>query len=103
MSAPLTSHIEAAIAGLKAYNDIQSAWRANVKAGGYAAHFKDAPQIPDHLHIELLEAISAFDCDPQGTLDELRRQAKPCEGNLLHFSLPSDEEFDFATSRGLAA
>ena len=99
----ITAHIEAAIAGIQAYNDLQAAWRANVKAGGYAAHFKDAPHIPDYLLTELLEVITDFDCDPQGTLDELRHEAEPCEGNLLHFPLPSDEEFDFATSRGLAA
>lgn len=99
----ITKHIEAAIAGIKAYNDLEAAWRANVKAGGYAAHFKDAPHIPYHLHIELLQEIAAFDCDPQGTLDELRGEAEPCEGNFLHSPMPSDEDFDFATSRGLAA
>ena len=97
MTQSLTSHIEAAIAGLKAYNDLQAAWRANVQAGGYAAHFKDSPTIPDHLHIELLEAITAFDCDPQGTLDELRFQNEPTERDYIAIA---DEQWDYYVAQG---
>lgn len=101
MSAPLAAHIEAAIAGIKAYNDLQSAWRANVKAGGYAAHFKDAPQIPDYLLTELLEVITDFDCDPQGTLDELRLQNEPFERDYKGYIRIADEQWDYYTAQGV--
>jgi len=103
----INQHIEAAIAGLKAYNAMQSAWRENCRAGGYAAHFKDAPDISDHIRTELLEAIIAFDEDPVGSLAELQFQEE-CKAErsrelLPRASLFTDEQWDFANSRGLMA
>lgn len=103
----LTANIEAAIAGLKAYNDLQAAWRANALAGGYAAHFKAAPTIPDHLYAELLTEIVQFDEDPSGSLAEHHFQEEMQAERELELmpraSLLTDVEWDFATSRGISA
>lgn len=107
MTQSLTTHIKAAIAGLKAYNDIQAAWRANALAGGYAAHFKAAPTIPDHLYAELLTEIVRFDEDPVGSLAEHNFQEEMQAERELELmpraSLLTDAEWDFAASRGLSA
>ena len=101
----INQHIEAAIAGLKAYNAMQTAWRENCRAGGYASHFKDAPHISDHLLIEMLEAIVAFDDDPVETLRtiELENEHDDERDYTGRFPLGTDAEFDFANSRGLVA
>ena len=104
-SADLTLNDYASIAAdaLAAINAINAAWSKSERAGGYAANFRTRPSIHEELELQLYEAITDFDCDPQGTLDELRFQNEPRESDLRHWPLPTDEEFDFATSRGLAA
>ena len=103
----INQNIEAAIAGLKAYNDMQAAWRANANAGGYAAHFRDCPNIPDHLRIDLLEQIVRFDDEPAETLVTLQFELGIGEydddGRDYTGRAPalSDAEFEFANSRGL--
>lgn len=65
-----------ALALFNAENARQSkVWQASIKAGGYAAHFRQGPEIADHLQMELLENIVFYDDDAKGALEELRFQA----------------------------
>lgn len=91
----INEQAQAAITALNALNDFTAAWTASVKAKGYAAAFRDSPHMADHLRVELLEAIVAFDSDPLGTLDELRLhdEADAYDGGA----------WDFETSRGVLA
>ena len=43
----LNQHIADAIASLKAANDIQRAWSASARRNGYAAAFRDAPEVAE--------------------------------------------------------
>lgn len=103
----LNDYASIAADALAAINAINQAWRANALAGGYAAHFKAAPTIPDHLYAELLNEIVRFDEDPSGSLAELNFQEEMQAERELELmpraSLLTDAEWDFATSRGLSA
>jgi hypothetical protein len=105
MSAPsLNKLAQTAIDALAAINLIQTAWRDNAKRGGYAANFRDAPRISDNLLITLYEEMVFFDAEAAETLSELRFQNEPTEADYAGiWPSESDADFDFATSRGLAA
>mgnify|MGYP001608419328 CR=1 FL=1 len=96
-----------AIKALAAFNAANAsatkAWQASIKAGGYAAHFKQCPDIAEHLQIELLEEIVFYDDDAKGTLEEMRFQnSAEVEPAIIGRVRLSDVEFDYATSRGIA-
>lgn len=63
-----------AIAALKALNDVDRAWNASAKKGGYASHFKDKPQLADWQHLELLQEVAYFDGEAQETLETVRQE-----------------------------
>ena len=101
----INQNIEAAVTGLKAFNDLQAQWRANCKAGGYAKHFRNAPNISDDLRTALLKEIVRFDEDPVETLAQIEFELEWAREPeyVGRFPRLSDEEFDFATSRGISA
>ena len=99
----LNDYASIATDALAAINAKRQAWRDDAKRDGYAAHFKTCPNIHDDLELQLYEAITEFDDDAAGTLAEIQFQNEPRERDLIQWPLPNDEEFDFATSRGLAA
>lgn len=70
---------QTAIDALAAINIIQTAWTNNVKRGGYAANFRDAPRISDDLLLTLYEEMVFFDAEAAETLSELRFQNEPTE------------------------
>lgn len=87
---------QAAIDALQAINAIHKEWRDTLASkSGHGQYTSRRPEISDHLHIELLEAITDFDCDPMGTLAELE---------LHGTDEPNDYDggrFDYLTSRGV--
>ena len=93
--------IEAAIAGLRAINDAIYEWNVKRAAGGFAAHFRDRPQIDDHLHMELLAEIVRFDDEPAGTLEQLEFEAEwEREPDIIGRGVAlSDEEWDYAVAK----
>ena len=93
-----------AIDALAAINAINSAWTDSVKRGGYAANFRDAPRISDDLLEALYEEIVFFDAEAAETLSEIRFQNEPTDADYAGiWPTPSDAEFDFASTRGMAA
>lgn len=109
MNAPATTLNELAAAAIEAFAlfnaenaRLSKAWHDSVKAGGYAAHFKQRPEIAEHLQMELLENIVFYDDDAKATLDELRWQNQTDDKPTLGRVRLSDAEWDFATSRGVA-
>jgi hypothetical protein len=87
----LNDHVIAAIRSLEAANDIRAAH----------AHlpYREQPQVHDELLIQLLEAMIAFDEEPQGTIEELTRED---EQYITRFPLPDDAEWDYAVAIGAA-
>jgi hypothetical protein len=87
----LNDHVIAAIRSLEAANDIRAAH----------AHlpYREQPQVHDELLIQLLEAMIAFDEEPQGTIEELTRED---EQYMNRFPLPDDAEWDYAVAIGAA-
>ena len=63
-----------AIVALKALNDVDRAWNASAKKGGYASHFKAKPQLADWQHLELLQEVAYFDGEAQETLETVRQE-----------------------------
>ena len=87
---------QAAIDALDAINAIHTEWRdALANKSGHGQYVSRRPEVADHLHIELLEAITNFDCDPMRTLAEFE----------LHSTDEPDDydggRFDYLTSRGV--
>ena len=99
----LNDYARIATDALAAITTERQAWNKRILSSGDAAHVKAMPRIHDEIELQLYEAINDFDVDAAGTLAELQFQNEPRERDLLCFPLPTDEEFDFATSRGLAA
>jgi hypothetical protein len=99
----LNDYASIATDALAAINAKRQAWQDDVKRGGYVAHFKAMPRIHDEIELQLYEAITEFDDDAAGTLEEIRFQNEPRERDLIQWPLLNDEEFDFATSRGITA
>lgn len=87
----LNDHVITAIRSLEAANEIRSA----------NAHlpYLERPQVHDDLLIQLLEAMIAFDEEPQGTIEELTRED---EEYMTRFPLPDDAEWDYAVAIGAA-
>ena len=87
----LNDHVITAIRSLEAANEIRSA----------NAHlpYLEQPQVHDDLLIQLLEAMIAFDEEPQGTIEELTRED---EQFMTRFPLPDDAEWDYAVAIGAA-
>ncbi len=79
---------QAAIDALQAINAIHKEWRNTLAT-------IRRPEIADHLHIELLEAITDFDCDPMGTLAEIELQSEDESDDY------DGGRFDYLTSRGV--
>lgn len=106
-SAELTLNDYASIAAdaLAAINAINTAWNQSVKRSGYAANFRDCPQIHDELHLALLTEIVQFDDEPVGTLAEINFQEEMQEERerelLPRASLLSDEEWDYRVAQGI--
>ena len=104
MAQALTDLAQAAIDALALFNAErdrqQTAW-AMSKFG--KAFRGNGPCISDEQQEALLTQIVHYDDDAAGTLAEIQFQNEPRERDLLQWPLPTDEEFDFATSRGLTA
>jgi hypothetical protein len=96
MTQKLNELAQAAIDALEAINEIRRQWLEEAaRRSGHGQYISRCPQIADHLHIELLEAITDFDCDPMGTLAEFE---------LHNTDEPDDYDggrFDYLTSRGV--
>lgn len=101
MTKSLNELAQTAIDALAAINAIQTEWRNSARAGGYAAHFRSSPQIADHLHTELLEVITDFDCDPMGSLEEARFQNEPTERDYKAYIAVTDEQWDYYAAQGV--
>ncbi len=87
---------QAAIDAIQAINAIHKEWRNTLATkSGHGQYTSPRQEIADYLHIELLEAITDFDCDPMGTLAEFE----------LHSTDEPDDydggRFDYLTSRGV--
>jgi hypothetical protein len=96
MSANINELAQAAIDALAAINAIHKDWIEELKLkSGHGQYMRNRPEIAEHLHLELLEVITDFDCDPMGTLAEFE----------LHvLDEPDDYDggrFDYLTSRGV--
>ena len=104
----LNQHIADAIASLKAANDMRRDWNANAKRNGYAAAFRNPPEIAGHLHTELLEEMVYYDDDAAGSLHEIRREngvdddGEPIEVEpaIIGRVRMSDVEFDYKAAIG---
>ena len=96
MSANINELAQAAIDALVAINAIHKDWIEQLKLNiSNGQDISTRPEIADHLHIELLEAITDFDCDPMETLAEFELQSK---------DEPDDYDggrFDYLNSRGV--
>lgn len=89
-----------AIDALAAFNSEldrqQTAWARS----RYGRAFRgNGPSISIDQQIALLAEIVHYDAEPQETLDTLNLIDEPCTGRVEL----SDAEFDFASTRGLAA
>jgi hypothetical protein len=96
MSTNINELAQAAIDALVAINAIHKDWLEQLKLkSGHGQYISTRPQIAEHLHMELLEVITDFDCDPMGTLEEFK----------LHSTDEPDDydggRFDYLTSRGV--
>jgi hypothetical protein len=85
-----------AIDALQAINAIHKEWRNSLATKtGHGQYIARRPEIAEHLHIELLEAITDFDCEPMETLEEIK----------LHTEDEADDydggRYDFYTTRGV--
>jgi hypothetical protein len=96
MSANINELAQAAIDALVAISAIHKDWIEQLKLkSGHGQYISTRPEIAEHLHLELLEAITDFDCDPMGTLAEFELHSK---------DEPDDYDggrFDYLTSRGV--
>lgn len=100
MSANIHQLAQAAIDALAAFNSELDRQQRECARSRYGRAFRgNGPSISDEQQIALLAEIVHYDAEPQETLDTLNLIDEPCTGRV---SL-SDAEFDFATSRGLAA
>lgn len=87
----LNDHVASAIKSLEAANEIRAAHAS--------LPYSQQPQVHDELLIQLLEAMIAFDEEPQGTIEELTREN---EQFMTRFPLPDDAEWDYAVAIGAA-
>lgn len=96
MTQSINELAQAAIDALTAINAIHKDWIEQLKLrSGHGQYISNRPEIADHLHRELLEVITDFDCDPMGTLAEFELHSKDA---------PDDYDggrFDYLTSRGV--
>ena len=99
----LNDYARIATDALAAITTERQAWNKRILSSGYAANARSLPSIHDDFELQLYEAITEFDDDAAGTLEEIRFQNEPRERDLIQWPLLNDEEFDFATSRGLVA
>ena len=96
MSANINELAQAAIDALVAINAIHKDWIEQLKLkSGHGQYISNRPEIAEHLHIELLEAITDFDCDPMGSLAEFEMQV------LDEPDVYDGGRFDYLTSRGV--
>lgn len=96
MTQSINELAQAAIDALVAINAIHKDWLEQLKLKGvHSTDISTRPEIAEHLHLELLEAITDFDCDPMGSLEEFK----------LHSTDEPDDydggRFDYLTSRGV--
>ncbi len=96
MTQSINELAQAAIDALTAINSIHKDWLEKLKLkSGHGQYISTRPEIAEHLHMELLEVITDFDCDPMGTLEEFK----------LHSTDKPDDydggRFDYLTSRGV--
>ena len=85
----LNDHVASAIKSLEAANEIRAAHAS--------LPYSQQPQVHDALLIQLLEAMIAFDEEPQGTIEELTRED---EQYITRWPLPDDAEWDYAFAIG---
>ena len=96
MSANINELAQAAIDALVAINAIHKDWIEQLKLkSGHGQYISTRPEIAEHLHIELLEAITDFDCDPMGSLAEFEMHV------LDEPDVYDGGRFDYLTSRGV--
>ncbi len=87
---------QAAIDALQAINAIHEEWRDTLATkSGHGQYVRRCPEIADHLYVELLEAITDFDFDPMGTLEEIELQNEDESDDY------DGGRFDYLTSRGV--
>lgn len=95
MTQSINELAQAAIDALTAINAFHKDWLEQLKLkGGHSQDISTRPEIAEHLHLELLEAITDFDCDPMGTIAEFELHSK---------DEPDDYDggrYDFYTTRG---
>ena len=99
----LNDYARIAADALAAITTERQAWNKRILSSGYAANARSRPSIHDDFELQLYEAINDFDVDAAGTLAELQFQNEPRERDLMQWPLLNDEEFDFATTRGITA
>lgn len=96
MTQSINELAQAAIDALAAINAIHKDWIEELKLkSGHGQYMRNRPEIAEHLHMELLEVITDFDCDPMGTITEFELYKKV---------EPDDYDggrFDYLTSRGV--
>ena len=96
MTQDINKLAQAAIDALVAINAIHKDWLEQLKLkSGHGQYISTRPEIAEHLHIELLEAIIDFDCDPMGSLAEFEMHV------LDEPDVYDGGRFDYLTSRGV--
>ena len=87
---------QAAIDALVSINKFNKEWVEQFNRNrGHGQYVIRRPEIADHLHMELLEAITDFDCDPMGSLAEFELHV------LDEPDVYDGGRFDYLTSRGV--
>ena len=104
MTQNLTDLAQAAIDALALFNAERDRQQTAWAMSRFGQSFRgNGPCISDDQHEALLTQIVHYDDDAAGTLEEIRFQNEPRERDLIQWPLLNDEEFDFATSRGITA
>ena len=104
MTQDINKLAQVAIDALVAINKFNKEWVEQFNRNrGHGQYVSRRPEILDHLHIELLEAITDFDCDPMETLAEFEMHfLARFEMHVLDESDVYDGGlFDYLTSRGV--
>ena len=96
MTQSINELAQAAIDALVAINAIHKDWIEQLKLkSGHGQYISTRPEIAEHLHMELLEAITDFDCDPMGSLAEFEMHV------LDESDVYDGGRSDYLTSRGV--
>lgn len=69
------THNELAAQATALFNEMNRRRRAAISQMPAGRGWLKVPQINDEIHADLLDAMTSWDCDPMGTLDELRQQS----------------------------